>query len=282
MSQTNEELTKNIVSVIDETIQEIEELRKSKFDAQEVKMHGEDGKMKEGYDANGSMGKEEDKKKDDDEEKDKEGKDEAEKAEGKGVNTEADPDKGPYKEASTVSKEEHGVDKAEGKGVNTEADPDKGPYKEASTVSKEEGDMDKKEDDKEDDDKDKKDDKDMDKMDMGYDLKRSIEEQESLMKSYVDEKIGGLENKIASVLDAVKTLSEQPVARKGVSAEAFRPLEKGAGESDVEPLNKSYVSDTLLKLKKSGTQVDSADIVRVETGSQEDVQSVAKKYELVK
>lgn len=269
--QNKEELTKHLVSVIDEAIAEIEELKKSKFDAQEIKMEGPGGNLKDGHPTNGKiegkMGKEEDAEKADDEDEDK---DDAEKADGK--NNEADSDKGPFKKAPTVAKgddeDEDDEDEDEAKkadGKNNEADKDKGPFKKAPTVAK--ADKDEDEDDKE----DKK------------EMKKSFEEQDRLLKSYVDEKVGALEGKISQVLEAVKTLADQPMDRKGVPAHAFKPLAKGADEDkEIKPLTKSEVSSQLFELKKSGKQnVLTDDIVRVETGNQADIQTVAKKYGLI-
>src|SRR5208337_3144924 len=47
-------------------------------------------------------------------------------------------------------------------------------------------------------------------------IKKSIEEQETLLKSYVDQKIGSLEGKLQSIIEAVKKIGERPLAPKGV------------------------------------------------------------------
>ncbi len=81
----NDELVKNLTALIDETISEIEDLKKSRYSAEEVDMGKmEHGKMA-GHPTNGSI----DKAEDDDEDDDKDDKDTAEKAEG--TNSEADP-----------------------------------------------------------------------------------------------------------------------------------------------------------------------------------------------
>lgn len=227
----NTELKKHLVSVIDEAIAEIEELKKSKFQAQEIKLEGP-GKGIDGKPADGSLGKEEDSDKDEDDKDEKE----VEKAED--------------------DKSEEEVDKAD-----DEKDEDE--------------DEKKKKDAKKDDKKDEK------KEEVPF--AKSLEAQEQLLKSYVDEKFSSLESKIASVLDSVRTLADQPVGPKGVTVDKFAALEKSAPEVVVAPLNKSAIADQLFELKKSKAQhVDSADIYKVETGNQNDIQTVAKKYGLVK
>ena len=248
----NSNIQESLVAVIEEAIQEIEDLKKSKFEAQEIKLDGAGEDGIKGHKANGSIGKaDDDKDEDEDEDEDEEEKDEAAKADG--VNNQADPSKGDFKQADTVSKEE--AAKADGK--NNEADPSKGDFKEAETVSKS---QDENQEDE---------------------LKKSLEKQEELMKSYVDSKFDALENKISSVLESVQALADSPVQPKGVTAGEFKALQKSNDTEEAEPLNKSYVADKLFELKKSGEKVDSADIIRVETGNQHDIQKVAKQYKLV-
>ena len=84
--ERNEELTKSLVSLIDETLEELEELRKSKFSAAEIKIEGPGDKELAGKPANGELDakKAEDDKEDEDDNKDDVEKgvlDEAEKAE---------------------------------------------------------------------------------------------------------------------------------------------------------------------------------------------------------
>jgi len=253
---------KSLVAVIDEAIAEIEDLQKSKFDAQEIEMGEKKSGVKE-MDKNGSMAAKADDDKDEDEDKD-----EMDKADGK--NNEADPDKGPFKQSESVGKgedcekadddddeeeEKKDMDKAEGK--NLEADPDAGAFKESATV--------KKSADEEE----------------GESLSKALEEQEELIKSYVDSKFADLEKTIAAVLESVEALADSPVPAKGVTADGFTALQKSNDET-VQPLNKSYVANELFSLKKSGEKVDSADIIKVETGSQNDIAAVANKYGLVK
>jgi len=211
---------KTLAELIEETIGEIDELRKSRFSAAEINLGGpgEDGIA--GKPANGEL--------------------EANKSEGE-------------------------VEKAE----DDDEDEDKKAEKAKADA------VEKKEHDNKDKDKDK--DEDEDKDDMKY-MKKSLDDTEELMKSYVDAKICSLEDKLTGIADMVAKIADQPVERAGVPAGVV-PLAKSADE--VEPLNKSDVATKLFELKKSGnTEVDSADIFRVETGSDYEVQTIAAKYGL--
>lgn len=246
MDITNEEMVKSLTSLIDETLEEIEEIKKSKFAASEVSLgdseSGMDGKSKNGeLDAK--------KKEDDDEDKDKE--DKEDKDMDKGENEKADEDAGKFAQAPSVSK-----------GENEKADEDAGKFAQAPTVSK-------MEDDDKDEDKDKKKDKDM---------KKSLEDSETLMKSYVDEKFSTFQETLSKMQEAIEALADKPVERKGVPA-GVTALQKSVEE--VQPLNKSEVANKLFELKKSGEVVDSTDIFTVETSNDPStVYEIANKYGL--
>jgi hypothetical protein len=271
----DKELAKSLVSLIDETIAEIEDLKKSRFSASEVNMAGPSGVAAQP--ANGSIDKKEDE--DEDEEED------TEKAEGK--NSEADPgSRGPvapeeasippksslHEEAEKAEEDEEEEDedeeeakKAEGK--NSEADPgSRGPVapEEASVPSKSSLHAEAKKSREEED-----------------SLKKSLDEQEALMKSYVDSKIDGLEKKLESIFDLVKEIGDKPVERKGVPAAAAVPLKKSEESEDDSILSKSRseIANKLFDLKKSGEKVDSGDIAMVETGSG-DLRAIVQKYGL--
>jgi hypothetical protein len=241
----DEKLVKSLTSLIDETIAEIEDLKKSRFSAAEIKLDGpgEDGIA--GKPASGDIGKDDDE--DDDEDDEKKKKEEAEKAE----KEEKEKDDKKKKEDEEAEK----ADKSEcAKGVNEEKDEAK----------------------KADDDKKKKKDEDEDEEDeksKGFEFKKSLEDQESLMKSYVDEKVSGLEKKLADILEVINKIGEQPVSKKGISTVV--PLKKN---DESAPLAKAEVANKLFELKKSGTYVDSADIAAVETGG--DLQVITSKYNL--
>jgi len=226
-------LKKSVTDLIDETLQELEELRKSRFAASEIKIEGP-GDGIAGKPSDGDLhAKAEDKDKDDKED---------------------DKDKD---------------DKKVEKGVLDEAEK-----------------AEKSDDDDEDDKKEDKDDKKSDKKDDDKDdakaafaaMKKSSEEAESLMKSYVEERVKPLEDKLTTILDLVNKIADQPVAPKGQTARTpVTPLLK-TGEPVFEPLSKAEVASKLFELKKSGTKVDSLDITKAEMG--QDLQTLIKKYEI--
>ena len=229
-------LTKSLTDLIDETLQELDELRKSRFSASEIKIEGP---------GEGIAGKPSD------------GKLDAAKAEDK---DEDDKDKD---------------DKKVEKGVLDEAEED-------SAKKSDDDDADDKKSDKKEDKKDdkKSDDKDDDKDDAKAAfaaMKKSSEEANSLMKSYVEERVKPLEDKLTTILDLVNKIADQPVAPKGVTAREVAPLLK-SGTANFEPLSKAEVANKLFELKKSGTKVDSLDITKAEMG--QDLQTIVKKYEI--
>jgi len=243
-----EELKKSLTDLIDETLMELEELKKSRFSAAEIELKGPGAEELAGKPTNGKLDAEkaEDKKEEDEEDEDK--KDEAEKAQGK----KSDADMG----------------KAEDKKDEDKKDEDKKDDKK---------DEDKKDDSK---DEDKKDDKKPDffkkSEEEKADLRKSDTEMESLMKSYVDEKVATLETKLSSILDAVAKIAEQPVAAKGVSYKGVAPLMKS--NEAYETLSKAEVASKLFDLKKSGVRVDSNDIARAEIGH--DLEKIVTKYNI--
>jgi len=238
----NEQLSKSLNDLIDETLSELEELRKSRFEAAEIKIEGPGDKEMAGKPANGEL----DAKKADDKDEDDEDKKE---------------------EAKEEAKEEK-AEKAEKKEEKVPGEPDKESFK--------------KKEEKEEDKKDDKDDKDpghekkeKEMIEKLKSMHKSQEEASSLMKTYVDEKIQPLEVKLGTILDLVNKLSEQPIAPKGATAKTT-PLFKSSEE--VETLSKAQVASKLFDLKKSGTYVDSMDVAKAEMG--QDVESIIKKYKL--
>jgi len=107
-------------------------------------------------------------------------------------------------------------------------------------------------------------------------MKKSLDASESLMKSYVEERVRPLEDKLSTILDLVNKIADQPVSPKGATARTT-PLLKSADEG-FEPLSKSQVASKLFELKKSGTRVDSLDITKAEMG--QDLTAIVKKYEI--
>lgn len=253
-----EELKKSLTDLIDETLMELEELKKSRFAAAEVEIKGPGADELAGKPVNGKLAeKAEDDKKDDEDKKDDD-EDKAEKAEG--VNAKADMGKG--------------------EGVNAAADMGKAEDKKDDDKKDDE---DKKDEPHKDDPKHEEKEKDMAKklLDMHKgedkkDLRKSDDEMESLMKSYVDSKVGALESKLATILETVTKLADAPVTPKGVSYKGVAPLMKS--NEAVETLSKSEVASKLFELKKSGSRVDSNDIVRAEMGH--DLEKIVEKYNI--
>jgi hypothetical protein len=234
----NEEMMKSLVSLIDESLAEIEELKKSdRFSASEVELGDSEGLA--GKDKNGKLDKEE----------------EAEKA------------------------EEKDEDEDEKDKKDDEAEKAEGVLEEAEKAE------DKEEDKKEDDDEDKEEDKEMEKSadeseteTLEKSLEKSLEAQETLMKSYIDEKVGGLEGKLAAIATAVQELANSPVPSKGATYKSVQPLAKS--EPEVETLNKSQVVEKLFELKKSGEKVETVDIASAELGSSSDLVKIIQKYDI--
>ncbi len=263
---------KSLVSLIDETIAEVEELKKSdRFSASEVKLEGP-GSGIAGKDSNGSMGKEEDEKKEKDEDEDE---DDMDKGEGK--NSEADPNAGHHK----VEKDETGMpaktsaEKAEGQaekaeGQNRQADPNGGKHKSDSMDKKEDKEEDEKKEDKK---KDKKEDMD-EKM-----MKKSAEEAETLLKSYVDQRLSPIESKLESIMTLVKEIADSPVPSKGQTYRSFDALKK-SDETSESTLSKAAIVEKLFELKKSGARVDSIDIASAELAKGSELVKIAQKYNI--
>lgn len=237
-------LTKSLTDLIDETLQELDELRKSRFAASEIKIEGP-GDGIAGKPSDGDLHA-------------KKGENEAAKAEDK-------------------KEDDKDEDKKEDK-----KDMEKGANDEAEKAEKAEA-MDKKEDKKDEDSKggDKHEAKERKAIGELADLagmKKSLEDSESLMKSFVEQRVKPLEDKLSTILELVNKIADQPVAPKGVTARAPAALLKSADEGASEPLSKSVVAGKLFELKKSGTKVDSLDITKAEMG--QDLQQIAKKYEI--
>jgi hypothetical protein len=257
-----EELMKNLAVLIDESLAEIEELKKSdRFSASEIKLGDSEGLA--GRDKNGKLGKEEEAEKADDDDEDDEGDDKedkdddkkddkAEKAEdmdkGEGKNSEADPNAGKHKVAKADD-----MDKGEGK--NSEADPNAGKHKAAGGLAKSADE------------------------DFEGKLKKSQDEVSSLMKSYIDERISPIEGKLEAIATLIKEIADAPVPSRGASYKSLAPLKKSE-EGTTEALNKSEVVNKLFELKKSGQKVDSVDIASAELGSAGDLAKIVTKYNI--
>ncbi len=253
---------KSLVDLIDESLAEIEELKKSdRFSASEITLGDSDSGVK-GKDKNGSLGKEDAEKADDDAEK---ADDDMDKGEGK--NRESDPNGGNHKAVCKADDDDDDKDDDKdddddddkkkkgfmdnGEGQNRQADPNGGSHK---PVYK------------------------SDEPAFEEELTNSRLESEARGKSYIDEKVGGLEATLAGIADAVKELAGTPVPSKGASYKDVSPLQKS--EPEVQALSKTEVVGKLFELKKSGTTVDTMDITSAELGSASDVARIVNKYSI--
>lgn len=244
-------LTKSLTDLIDETLLELEELRKSRFAASEIKIEGP-GDGIAGKPSDGDLHA-------------KKGENETAKAEDE---DEDEDDKHEDKESKAKEKAEHAE----------KADMEKGVLDEAEKADKDEDDKEPHEDDPKHEEKEKKMAQKLLDMHKG-ELKKSAEQAESLMKSYVEERVKPLEDKLSTILDLVNKIADQPIAPKGVTARApATALMKSIDEGQAEPLSKGEVASKLFELKKSGTKVDSLDITKAEMG--QDLKQIVKKYEI--
>lgn len=229
----NEEMMKSLASLIDESLAELEVMKKSaRFSASEIKLDGP-GSGIAGKDPQGSLGKDEDEKEEDEEDEED--------------------------EKSDMDKAETGMPEgtAKAEGVNSE----KVEKAEDKAEDKEE---DKKEEDKE-------------------DMKKSLEEQSTLLKSYVDSKFASFETQLEKIAKLVTDLADAPVPSKSVSYRGISPLKKSAAEGESEsnePLTKSALVEKLFELKKSGTRVDSTDIAGAELANGHELVKIANKYNI--
>lgn len=218
----DEKLLKSVVELIDETLMEIEDLKKSnRFEASEIKIEGAGENQIDGKPVNGSIGKsEEDKKKEEDEEKKKK----------------EEMDKSDDEDADDVEDEDEEDDK----------DEDKNPVEKSIQIEES--------------------------------LKKSREEMESLMKSYVDERISPIESKIDSLVNLIKELGDSPLPQRGSTYRNVKPLNKSLEEP--EALTKSQVCNKLMDLKKSGVSVNTEDIINAELGGPAELNKIVQKYNL--
>lgn len=220
-------LEKSLADLIDETLAEIEVLKKSeRFSAHEVELGD---KKANGSIESASVHKAEEKE--EDEEEKEEGEEKAEKAE------DEDEDEDMSKAEEEVQKAEAAAEKAMKKYEMCKAEAEH----KKKMLSMKKGESEKKEEEKK------------EEKEEGKELKKSIEA-----------RVAPLEAKIADVLAAVKTLANSPVPARGYSYKNIQPLAKS---DEGEPLSKAVVLDKLFELKKSGKSVLTEDIIGIETGS---------------
>lgn len=236
-------LQKSLTELIDETLAEIEALKKSeRYSAQEIELADEK--------ANGSAeAKAVAKADDEDKEEEKEEEDEAKKADDEDEEDEEDEDEDEEDSEAEMKKAEEACAKALKKYEMRKAEAE---HKRKMHLMKK-GEWAKKADEDKEDKKDEED----------KDLKKSIEA-----------RVAPIESKLSEVLSAIKKIAETPVPSKGASFRNVQPLTKSA---EVEPLTKSYVLSELVSLKKSGKEVLSEDVIQVEDGSADHL-AIARKY----
>lgn len=244
MEFTNEEMVKSLTSLIDETLEEIEEIKKSKFAASEISL----GDDKSGIADKSKNGKLEAKKAEDEEDDEDEEEDE-------------DQDEDDMDKADCMDKAED--DEEEDEDAEGEESPSWSAARDAiaSGRAKETP---------------------MEELDPAPKAKmkksaKSTSQESALMKSYVDNRFDTLEKTIARLVDIVEAIADAPVQRRGVPA-GVAPLHKS--QEEIAPLSKSQVANQLFELKKTGKSVDSADIFKVETGNEITVLEIANKYGL--
>lgn len=277
-----DELTKSLTALIDETLQELEELKKSRFDASEIKLHDKDDGIN-GHEANGSIKKEEDEEDEEEHDEDEDhDEDEAKKGENeKALKSDCDmgkaDDEDEEEEDDEAEKsdedEEEEAEKSErhmkmlGKKEHKEPHKDDPRHEEKEKkLARKLLDMHKKEKHG-----------DMEKYEMKGMKKSIIEESSELMKSLIDERVAPLEEKLSVILNLVNAIAEQPVNPRGVTARGT-PLYKSNDEFEGETLSKSQIASKLFELKKSGSPVDSLDVTKAEMG--QDLGVIVKKYKL--
>jgi hypothetical protein len=208
MEFTNEEMVKSLTSLIDETLEEIEEIKKSKFAASEISI---------GDDKSGIA------------DKSKNGKLEAKKAEDE---DEEDEDEDDMDKADWAKKSE---------------DEDEDEDEESDDMDKADC-MDKAEDEEHEEKESKKHEKKESKKEEMKEMKKSLKDSETLMKSYVDERFSSLEKTISKLAAAVEAIADAPVQRKGIpagvtalqkSSEEVEPLSKSEVATKLFELKKT-------------------------------------------
>lgn len=240
-----EELKKSLTDLIDETLLELEELKKSRFSAAEMDIKGPGADSLAGQPVNGKIAA----KAEDDEPEDEPEDDEDEDEDDEDDDEDADVEK-----ADDVNEL---AEKAEGTNEKVDKAEDAKHEAKEKKLAKELLNMHK-------------------SLEEVTSLKKSVDEMESLFKSYVDEKVGPLEAQLATILEAVTKLANTPVPASGMSYKGVVPLMKS--NETHEPLSKSEVASKLFELKKSGTRVDSADVARAEMGH--DLEQIVAKYNI--
>ena len=249
------DIQKSLQELIDDTLHELEQLKKSKFQAAEINLCGPGEDNLSGQPSNGKI--EQKKKKEDEEDEDKE----IEKGE---FEEQGDRDNTNSEKAKNImsGKEDAPKDKKPKKYEDEDPKP--------LDFSKKE--------DKDDEDYEKHEKEEKKLAQKLVDMHKSLSDTETLLKSYVEERLSPIETQLASILEVVNKMANEPVSAKGVTFKTV-PLQKSVNdESEISTLSKSDIANKLLDLKKSGTVVDSLDIAKAETG--QDLNGIVQKYKI--
>lgn len=252
METGNEQLAKSLVDLIDETLEEIEELKKSKFAASEISIEGPG----EGIAGKPTDGELDAKKADKDEDKDDKDKDDAD-------NKDKDMEKADMEKAmekmdevakmemykmymdKDKDKDDEDKDKEVKKGTNEQSDPG-AVHKSSDADTK-----------------------------PIQELKPATEE----FEKSVDTRFSSLEGKISDVAELIKKLGDTPSERKSVAAGTqVDTLKKN--DNEIESLSKSQILGEMWKMKEDGKTVLSEHFAQIETGSTADAQEIAHKYDI--
>jgi hypothetical protein len=237
-------LAKSLTDLIDETLAEIEALKKSdRFAPETIEMD---------HDADGSTDTKPVHKADDEDEEDRDDEDEEEH------DDEAKKAEEAYKKAEEeCEKAEKALKDAMSKKDMCKAEHDKHmAKKEHEEAHKAEG---------------------VNELAKAEDKKaKKIKKMEKKLAKSLEARVAPLESQIAQVLEAVKKFGDAPVPARGMTYKNVQPLAKGAAE--VEPLSKSQVLSDLVTLKKSGKEVSIEDVLKAEIGNDTELHQIATKY----
>lgn len=241
---STENLTKSLIELIDETLDELEEVKKSRMSPEEITM---------GHSANGEMKKDEDA--DDDDDKD-------DKAE-KGENPFADKKKDKKDKDDGDDDDDDKAEKSEG--VNKRA------MSKAEACAKAEAKMKKALAKYE----MRKASYEMKKMGMAEKSEDKAEKAEGINRMAKADHTDAFEARLNQLTDLVKKIAETPVPARGQTYRDVQPLAK---TDETQPLVKSKVIDELFEMKKSGKDVTAEDMFKAETGGSAELATIANKY----
>ena len=110
-------------------------------------------------------------------------------------------------------------------------------------------------------------------------MKDAKKSEDDKLSKAIEAQMAPFYEKLEALSKSLEDLANAPLPAKGVAYNQLSVLKKS--QDEVEALNKSVVLDKLWELKKSSpNMVDTADITKVEIGSENDMVSVVKKYNI--